>query len=97
MGITIQAQPEVPLVRVQIPCIHSKLLDLYSLQQQQLLQSIIDRLLLKQQLELILKMVQVIRLKLDPELRDVVIEVGEVGVQGFGVVDEQGMHSEVVY
>lgn len=66
MSIAIQAQPEVTFVRVQIPRIHSKLLYLYRLEQQQLLQPIIDRLLLKQQLELILKMVEIIRLELDP-------------------------------
>lgn len=54
MGVAVQAQSEVPLVGVQVPRIHSELLDLYCLQQQQLFQSIINRLLLEQQLEFVL-------------------------------------------
>lgn len=42
-------------------------------------------------------MAEVVRLELDAKLRNVVVEVGEVGVQGLGVVDEQGVHSEVIY
>lgn len=96
MGVVVQTQPKMTLVSVQVSRVYGEFLNLYGLQEQQLLQAIIDGFFLEELFELGLQVVQVIGFELDSQLGKVVIQVGKIAVQWLGVVDEERVDAEVV-
>lgn len=68
MGIIVKAESEVALVGIKVASVYCELLNLDGLEEEQLLQSVVNRLFLEEFLKLCFQVTQVVGLKLHSQL-----------------------------
>jgi len=86
----------VTFVKIEVASVDSILLDVHSLVEQQLLQTVIELLLLKQLLKLLLQMHHIHSFEFNTQIRKIPVEMFDVGVQGLRVVYYERVGSEII-
>jgi hypothetical protein len=94
--VAVEAEPEVALVEVEATRVDRELLDVDGLVEEQLLETVVELGLLEQLLELLLEVLHVDRLKLNPQVRHVPIQVLQIAVQRLGMVNHQRIGSKIL-
>ena len=96
MGVVVETQTEVTFVQVEVAGVYCVFLDVHGFIDKQLFETVVEFLFFEKVFKLLFEVHHGDGLEFDSQIVEIAVEMFQIGVEWFGMIDDERVGSKIV-